>query len=308
MDKISQRKAINIVKKSKKKMKKSEIKKIIHSDKNMDGGFTNNFVYKQQVKSDREYQDEKNARYFGIAFSLGASLWLHTYNKVGKTFYPMMINVNFNKYIEQHVNLVTGSIKIEPGGLAIANQIVFSVCEKMMKEIQAFNSGVLKIINPFSRRELNIHSFLIIINKLYSREYSNMLMVKVEHLKPINTIGFGNELQNKKEENVFNIMMEVEILINENARIGGFDNSKDNGSIFTRPTKEAVQAFAFTIYILIEIIIQGSLQYVENHTITKDNIIKSVTSNEMLGESLIMMKLNKVLYQKSPINRKSPKK
>jgi hypothetical protein len=111
--------------------------------------------------------------------------------------------------------------------------------------------------------------------------------------------GFLLDTETEKGKNIFSVMLEIEILVMKNARvgfsaIGKADHSLASGktSYFKLPSKLASQSFAFSIFFLIEEIINSSLKSMGNSKSIDIKCIKAgILENQNLKYSLILLKI-----------------
>jgi hypothetical protein len=227
-----------------------------------------------------------------VAGRLGTTGIVNLSYIVSDKFRPFMKNLDFSVYIEEQVNLLNSdisakSIKITKSSVKIINDVMLKTCAKMMKEIHGFNSGVVKMINPFLRRELTNESFNHIITKMFTPAFCAYLRTRVA----MNILSMNTETtpEGRAEKNRFSVMTEVSLLINENARIG-FTLTNSEG--FIRPEPNAVESFSSMIFIVMDEIINGSLSFLEGDALSSESVNQGLYHNLELNKSLEMMKIS----------------
>jgi hypothetical protein len=242
------------------------------------------------------------------------------YQTVKEYYRPFMKDTDFKLYIKNYVHnlnadIVANPIKIDTEVIAFVNALMIKVVFIMMIKIRAFNQGIFNAINPFARNELEFNSFAIIIRNLYSEEYCQGLEKRVKLIPktPIlpsqifysdqypfdESKGFIFGIETETEKNIFNVIVEIEILVNKNARVGfapfgitKFNLMEGNGEYFYKPSKLASQSFAFSIYYLMEQIINSSLKFMGNSTTIDYNSVKTgLLENNNLKQSLILLNI-----------------
>jgi hypothetical protein len=207
--------------------------------------------------------------------------------KINDTISSQVIALNFDEHATRLVRLENENLQITEAALNVINTIMKKICSEMMNQIHGLNKTIYKLLNPFKRSELTKQSSQIVINQMFSVDYSVYL------ISESNILSYDDQKEiekNSRDLVLFNIQNDISVMINKYVRLG-IEYNILKGQLFRRPTKEATRTFSTVIFILLDDIILGCMKHIADDEITEINVYESINSNTSLRASKSIIKI-----------------